>query len=54
MTRLGAILIIAGLALALPQVFVVAPDQRIFMAGLAVAFIGGLLICDEEGTHGHD
>ncbi len=55
MTRLGALLIFAGLAFAVPQIFVVLPDQRIFIAGLVVALIGGLLITDhpKEGGHGH-
>jgi len=58
MTRfLGAMLIITGLALAMPQVFVALPDQRVFLAGLVVAFIGALILTDHPRTergHGHD
>ncbi len=50
----GFVLIALGALLALPQICVDAPDHRVFLAGLAVGFIGALVLCDHppEGTRG--
>lgn len=48
MRVLGFTLIALGCLLALPEVFVVRPDQRLFLLGLIVAFAGGVLIADHE------
>lgn len=49
MTRLlAAVLILAGLALVIPQIFTPWPDQRMVAAGITLALIGGLLLTDSQ------
>ncbi len=42
----GVVLIALGAFLALPQICVDAPAQRVFVLGLVLALIGGLIVCD--------
>lgn len=47
MRRVGGWLgVAAGAALAVPQVFMVAPVPLVFMVGVAVALFGGLAVAD--------
>ncbi len=57
MTRAaGFVLIALGALLALPQICMDAPSQRVFLAGLVLAFFGAALLCDHprqpEGIDG--
>ncbi len=49
---LGGLLLAAGCLLALPEVFTVVPDQRLFLLGLVLAVAGGALLA--ERGHGRD
>jgi hypothetical protein len=42
----GQALIVVGAMLAAPQLFVTYPAQGVFAAGLLIALIGGVMICD--------
>lgn len=55
MRPIGVLLIAIGCLLVLPQLVVLAPDQRVVLAGIALGIAGGLLITDNprEGHRGH-
>ena len=43
---IGLLLMLVGAVLALPQLFVTAPAQGPFLAGLALMFFGLLVVCE--------
>ncbi len=42
----GWALVVAGAALAVPQVFMTAPVPLVFIVGVALAFFGGIAVAD--------